>query len=50
MVRIIFHCYEVSYEAAENELNSLRDLARYSKFVFEDTVIQTDSNKETCKT
>lgn len=45
MVHIIFHCYEVSYEAAQNELNTLRDLASYSKFVFEDTVTQTDANK-----
>lgn len=45
MVHIIFHCYEVSYEAAQNELNRLRDLAPCSKFVFEDAVIQTDANK-----
>lgn len=45
MVHIIFHCYEVSYEAAQHELNRLRDLAPYSKFVFEDAVTQTDANK-----
>lgn len=45
MVHIIFHCCKVSYEAEQNELNRLRDLAPYSKFVFEDTATQTDANK-----
>lgn len=45
MVHIIFHCYEVSNEAAQNEINGLKDLASYSKFVFEDTVTQTNANK-----
>lgn len=45
MVHIIFHCCKVSYEAEQNELNRLRDLAPHSKFVFEDTATQTDANK-----
>lgn len=45
MVHIIFHCCKVSYEAEQNELNRLRDLAPYSKLVFEDTATQTDANK-----
>jgi len=45
MVCISFLYCEVSYKAAQNELNRLRYLAPYIKSVFQDADTQADANK-----
>lgn len=44
MVHIIFHYYEVSYEAAQNKLYRLRNMDPYIKFAFLDADTQANAD------